>query len=132
MSRLLSTSLVAVGAIVISLSTGHAMEELVEVRLVDDVDQSRGYCPDIAGRRGTDAPLDKGLQAHTCYDYTGGLLEDQSFDATLIEQGQFRIPYFDVCMSVCLSQLLRRVLRFCWLPAKIRKHGSFPWNPMAI
>jgi len=74
-------------------------ETLVEVRLASNIDESRGYCLDIAGGRGTKAPLDKGLQAHTCYDYTGSLLEDQSFDADLIEQGLFRIPYFDVCMT---------------------------------
>lgn len=82
-----------------SLSIAHAADELVEIRLIDDIDESRGYCLDIAGGRGTDAPVERGLQAHTCYDYTGGLLEDQSFDATLIGDGQFKIPYFDVCMS---------------------------------
>jgi hypothetical protein len=81
------------------LATAHA-SELVEIRLIDDIDEARGYCLDIAGGRGTSAPLDKGLQAHTCYDYTGGLLEDQSFEATLLEDGTFKIPYFDVCMSV--------------------------------
>ncbi len=77
-----------------------AEDNLVEVLLVDELDEARGYCLDIAGGRGKNAPLDKGLQAHTCYHYTGGILEDQGFDETLIEKGQFRIPYFDVCMSV--------------------------------
>jgi len=80
-------------------------QELVEVKLVDRIDESRGYCLDIAGGRGKDAPLDKGLQAHTCYDYTGSLLEDQSFDAQLLKQGQFSIPYFDVCMSASSLQI---------------------------
>ncbi len=58
-------------------------------------------CGILRGRiLGTDAPLDHGLQAHTCYDYTGGFLEEQSFDLVLIDQGKFKIPYFDVCMSV--------------------------------
>ena len=83
-----------------TLTPTYADSDLVEVRLVDNLDDSRGYCLDIAGGRGTDAPLDKGLQAHTCYDYTGGLLEDQSFDPQLIEKNQFSIPYFDVCMAV--------------------------------
>lgn len=91
-----------VGAALVSMLIGaaHAQEGLVEIRLIDNVDEPGGYCLDIAGGRGKDAPLDRGLQAHTCYDYTGGLLEDQSFDATQIAQGQFRIPYFDVCMTV--------------------------------
>ncbi|OIQ26402.1 ricin-type beta-trefoil lectin domain protein [uncultured Vibrio sp.] len=87
------------GLIVVATPLSVFATELVEVRLVDDIDESRGYCLDIAGGRGTDAPLDKGLQAHTCYDYSGSLLEDQSFDLALIEQGQFKIPYFDVCMT---------------------------------
>jgi len=77
-----------------------ADDNLVEVLLVDELDEARGYCLDIAGGRGKNAPLDKGLQAHTCYHYTGGILEDQGFDETLIDKGQFRISYFDVCISV--------------------------------
>ncbi|MBG6200151.1 hypothetical protein IWQ48_001269 [Labrenzia sp. EL_13] len=73
---------------------------LVEVQLTDRLDDARGYCLDIAGGRGKNAPLDSGLQAHTCYNYTGGILEDQGFDADLIGKGEFRIPYFDVCMTV--------------------------------
>ncbi|MEP0232822.1 MULTISPECIES: ricin-type beta-trefoil lectin domain protein [Alphaproteobacteria] len=78
----------------------HSAEELVEVQLVDTLDDERGYCLDIAGGQGKNAPLDHGLQAHTCYHYTGSILEDQGFDAELLSQGQFRLPYFDVCMEV--------------------------------
>ncbi|WP_299411010.1 ricin-type beta-trefoil lectin domain protein [Acaryochloris sp. IP29b_bin.148] len=87
-----------------SAANNQSAEKLVEVKLNDDIDESRGYCLDIAGGRGTKAPIEKGLQAHTCYDYTGGLLEDQSFDASLIEQGQFKIPYFDVCMTASSTE----------------------------
>lgn len=72
----------------------------VEVMLASNLDEARGYCLDIAGGKGADAPLDKGLQAHTCYHYTGGILEVQGFDALLITEGLFRLPYFDICMSV--------------------------------
>jgi len=82
------------------LTTPISAAELVEVRLIDNIDEARGYCLDIAGGRGKDAPLNKGLQAHTCYDYSGKLLEDQSFDNELLQQGQFKLPYFNVCMSV--------------------------------
>ncbi|MBX2808226.1 MAG: RICIN domain-containing protein [Cellvibrionaceae bacterium] len=75
-------------------------DAVVEIMLASDWDEPRGYCLDIAGGQGAKAPLDKGLQAHTCYHYTGGILEDQGFDAALIDQGQFRIAYFDRCMSV--------------------------------
>ncbi len=77
-----------------------APEGTVEVMLASNLDEARGYCLDIAGGKGANAPLDKGLQAHTCYHYTGTILEDQGFDASLISQGRFRIPYFDVCMLV--------------------------------
>lgn len=73
--------------------------KLVEVMLVSKADEARGYCLDIAGGKGANAPLDKGLQAHTCYNYTGNILEDQGFDAAQISKGQFRISYFDVCMT---------------------------------
>ncbi|MGH1479196.1 MAG: hypothetical protein ACRBM6_10845 [Geminicoccales bacterium] len=55
------------------------------------MDETRGYCLDIAGGRGKEAPLGHGLQAHTCYHNSGGVLEDQGFDAALIDEGQFRI-----------------------------------------
>jgi len=77
-----------------------AAENTVEVMLASNLDDARGYCLDIAGGKGIDAPLDKGLQAHTCYHYSGGILEDQGFDETLISKGQFKINYFNVCMSV--------------------------------
>jgi len=75
-------------------------EEIVEIMLTANIDEERDYCLDIAGGKGKNAPLDKGLQAHTCYNYTGGILEDQGFDSALVSEGQFRIPYFNVCMSV--------------------------------
>ena len=78
----------------------HAADDLVEIMLADKLDEARGYCLDIAGGKGKNAPLDQGLQAHTCYHYTGGILEDQGFEKALIGEGRFRIPYFDVCMAV--------------------------------
>lgn len=99
--KVLSASCILPFCFMLMASTSvQADVDTVEIRLVDDIDESRGYCLDVAGGQGTRAPIDKGLQAHTCYDYTGALLEDQSFDAAMIDQGQFRIPYFDVCMAV--------------------------------
>jgi len=102
--KLLSLNIIGIALMAIT-PTFVSAQELVEIKLVDEIDESRGYCLDIAGGRGKDAPLDKGLQAHTCYDYTGGLLEDQSFDAQLLKQGQFSIPYFNVCMSATSLQI---------------------------
>lgn len=89
-----------IGLFVPLTTRANGPEEIVEVMLSSNLDEARGYCLDIAGGKGANAPLDKGLQAHTCYHYTGGILEDQGFDAALISEGQFRIPFFDVCMSV--------------------------------
>ncbi|MTH94653.1 ricin-type beta-trefoil lectin domain protein [Roseibium sp. RKSG952] len=89
----------ALGLLAIS-TPAYSADGLVEVMLADKLDEQRGYCLDIAGGKGKNAPLDRGLQAHTCYHYTGGILEDQGFDEALIKLGQFRIPYFDVCMAV--------------------------------
>ena len=87
---------------------------LVEVKLVDDLDEPRGYCLDVAGGKGTNAVIGKGLQAHTCYGYTGNFLEDQSFDLTLLENGTFFINYFNVCMTAeSLNQGVGVVLEKC-------------------
>lgn len=72
---------------------------LAEIMLVSPLDDSRGYCLDVAGGQGANAPIERGLQAHTCYNYTGEILEDQGFDTSLISKGSFRITFFDVCMS---------------------------------
>ena len=93
-----------VSSMVIMLSTPFSVNadtsNTVEVMLVSTLDEERGYCLDIAGGQGVNAPLDRGLQAHTCYHYKGRILEDQGFDEELIKEGRFLITYFDVCMSV--------------------------------
>jgi len=76
-----------------------ADDTVVEVMLVDELDESRGYCLDIAGGKGENAPVERGLQAHTCYNYLNEILVDQGFDPALVEKGQFKITYFDVCMT---------------------------------
>jgi len=86
-------------------TAAQAAGDVVEIRLVDDVDEPRGYCLDIAGGRGPGAKVERGLQAHTCYDYSGTLLVDQAFDTPLLEQGTFRIPHFDVCMTAASSDV---------------------------
>ncbi len=99
MNKFLIPNIMTLGLLIGTIPLAHSADALVEIRLIDDIDESRGYCLDVAGGQGTEAPVEKGLQAHTCYDYTGGLLEDQSFAAALVEEGQFKISYFDVCMT---------------------------------
>ena len=52
---------------------------LVEIRLVDKLDEQRGFCIDIRGHKER-AKVNRGLQAHTCYSYQGQLGVDQAFD----------------------------------------------------
>ncbi|MBM7034870.1 ricin-type beta-trefoil lectin domain protein [Vibrio ulleungensis] len=99
MSRLRCVKLTLVGMIATAAFGLQAAESLVEVRLIADLDDERGYCLDIAGGQGEQAPVERGLQAHTCYDYTGEILVDQAFVEGDFAQGQFNIQYFDVCMS---------------------------------
>ncbi len=73
-------------------------EDFYEIYLLEELDESRGYCIDIKGSK-LNADPDNGLQAHTCYSYQGEVSVDQSFDNTKIEQDEFYIPYFDVCME---------------------------------
>jgi len=82
-----------------NISESISSDNVVEVMLVSKSEETRGYCLDIAGGKGNTAPLDKGLQAHTCYSYTGNILEDQGFNSAFISKGEFKISYFDVCMS---------------------------------
>ena len=70
----------------------------VEIKLVDDLGEPRGYCLDIAGGKGVNARLDKGIQAHTCYSEPR--TEDQSFDPVLLKNGRLFINYFNICVAV--------------------------------
>lgn len=67
--------------------------------LINKLDDERGYCLDIAGGKGANAPFDKGRQAHTCYNDTGNVLEDQGYYENEITGGKFRVVHFDVCMT---------------------------------
>jgi len=72
----------------------------VEVFLADKLDGvTSGYCLDIAGGR-ENVDTSKGLQAHTCYSYTGTLGTDQIIDSTLFAKGTIRLPRYDVCATL--------------------------------
>ena len=55
--------------------------ESFEIYLLEELDESRGYCVDVKGSK-TNANPDNGLQAHTCYSYQGEISVDQKFDKT--------------------------------------------------
>ena len=70
---------------------------LVEIKLLDDLDDKRGFCIDIKGYK-SKAKVDRGLQAHTCYSYQGHIAVDQGLDANRLKQKDLYFPNFDVCV----------------------------------
>ena len=72
--------------------------ELVEINLVNQIDEQRGYCIDIKGYK-LRAEVNRGIQAHTCYSYQGQIAVDQGFDRKKIINNQFFFPGFNVCME---------------------------------
>ena len=85
----------------------------VEIYMVNELDEYRGYCVDIKGYK-LNAKINIELQAHTCYSYQGKVAVDQGFDPVKLKKNVFFLPGFDVCMeaeSLSASALL--LLRKC-------------------
>ena len=80
------------------LITPSQADDNVEVYLLNQLDDSRGFCIDIRGHK-LKAKIDKGLQAHTCYSYQGKISPDQGFDSLKLTKNQFFLPSFNVCME---------------------------------
>tara|TARA_B100000767_G_C19687623_1_gene502533 strand:+ start:291 stop:854 length:564 start_codon:yes stop_codon:yes gene_type:complete len=72
--------------------------DAVEIYLVSELDEPRGYCIDVKGSK-QDANISRGLQAHTCYSYQGSISVDQRFDKDKIQNNEFYLPYFGVCIE---------------------------------
>ena len=62
------------------LITSSQADDNVEIYLLNQLDDSRGFCIDIRGHK-LKAKIDKGLQAHTCYSYQGKIAPDQGFNS---------------------------------------------------
>ena len=73
--------------------------EKVEVYLLNNLNDTRGFCIDMTGYK-TNADVNKALQAHSCYSYQGSVSVDQGFDVSKISNGEFNLPFFNVCMEV--------------------------------
>ena len=71
--------------------------DLVEIKLLDNLDDKRGFCIDIKGHK-FKAKIKRGLQAHTCYSYQGEIAVDQGLDFYSLKQKQLFFPNFDVCV----------------------------------
>ena len=73
--------------------------ETVEVYLLNNLNDTRGFCIDMTGYK-TNADVNKALQTHSCYSYQGSVSVDQGFDVSKISEGEFKLPFFNVCMEV--------------------------------
>ena len=99
-------------------------DDNVEVYLLNQLDDSRGFCIDVRGHK-FKAQINKGLQAHTCYSYQGEISPDQGFNSIKLTKNQFFLPFFNTCMeasSLTPSAELR--LRKC----NRNKLQNFEWS----
>ena len=78
--------------------TEQVSNEYYEIYLLEQLNENRGYCIDIKGSK-LNADPDNGLQAHTCYSYEGEVSVDQGFDNVKIDEDEFYMPFFNVCME---------------------------------
>ena len=106
------------------LITPSQADDSVEIYLLNQLDDPRGFCIDIKGHK-LKAQINKGLQARTCYSYQGEISPDQGFSSHKLTKNQFILPSFDVCMeasSLTASANLR--LRKC----DRNKLQNFEWS----
>ena len=116
--------LLAIIVLGLFLTTPSQADNSVEIYLLNQLDDPRGFCIDIKGHK-LKAQTNKGLQAHTCYSYQGKISADQGFDSLKLTKNQFILPSFNVCMeasSLTPSTNLR--LRKC----DHKKLQNFEWS----
>ena len=80
------------------LITSSQSDDNVEIYLLNQLDDPRGFCIDIKGHK-LKAKINRGLQAHTCYSYQGEISPDQGFNSLKLTKNQFFLPSFNVCME---------------------------------
>ena len=84
--------------LVLLLITPSQADDNVEVYLLNQLDDPRGFCIDVRGHK-YKAQINKELQAHTCYSYQGEISPDQGFSSHKLTKNQFILPSFNVCME---------------------------------
>ena len=110
--------------LVLLLITPSQADDNVEVYLLNQLDDPRGFCIDVRGYK-YKVQINKELQAHTCYSYQGEISPDQGFSSHKLTKNQFILPSFNVCMeasSLTPSANLR--LRKC----DRNKLQNFEWS----
>ncbi len=95
------------------LTTTSQADNSVEIYLLNQLDDPRGFCIDIKGHK-LKAQINKGLQAHTCYSYQEEISPDQGFSSSKLTKHQFILPSFNVCMEASsLTPSTKLRLRKC-------------------
>ena len=97
----------------IASEAAQVSNDYYEIYLLEQLNENRGYCIDIKGSK-LNADPDNGLQAHTCYSYQGEVSVDQGFDNVKIDEDEFYMPFFEVCMeaeNTSVSSILK--LKVC-------------------
>ena len=89
-------------ALLSSPSWSESEVHIVELKLLNNLDDIRGFCIDIKGHK-LKAKISRGIQAHSCYSYQGKIAVDQGLDANKLKQKQLFFPYFDVCVRPASS-----------------------------
>ena len=91
--------LIIVGCLfILSKNISHS-SELVEIYLLDNLDDERGFCIDIKGHKSR-ASIENGIQAHTCYSYQGQVSIDQCFKKQNLTNSVFLYSRIFICMKV--------------------------------
>ena len=116
--------IIAIIVLGLFLITPSQADDSVEIYLLNQLDDPRGFCIDIKGHK-LKAQINKELQAHTCYSYQGKISPDQGFNSRKLIKTQFILTSFNVCMeasSLTPSANLR--LRKC----DSNKLQNFEWS----
>lgn len=93
----------------IFFSTVSYSSNIVEIYLLNNLDDKRGYCLDIKGHKNK-AKIEKGMQAHTCYSYQGVIAVDQGFDKAKLTNSIFFIPGFSACMKTLIDNQVTKII----------------------
>ena len=100
---------------------GKSGDDLVEIMLLDNLDDTRGFCIDIRGHK-YKAKIERGLQVHTCYSYQSKISVDQGLSVKRLKQKELFFPYFDVCVY---PTSLNKSLRPCIILWSPRMYATF-------
>lgn len=92
----------AICVLVALFSQTISAQTLAEVKLIDPMEESRGWCVDLFAHLTGGIPIG-GFQSHNCFagENDGLPTTDQGFDSEMyLQEGRIRLDYFDICMTL--------------------------------